>query len=88
MAQNKDIRADILKVAHHGSKYASGNAFLAAVDPKIVVIEVGAKNKYGHPAKETLARIASSTSAVILRTDQNGTIAVSADNGKLRYSWR
>ena len=82
--QGKDLRADILKVAHHGSKYASGSAFLSAVNPKIAVIEVGAKNKYGHPAKETLARIASSTSAV----DQDGTISVSAKNGKLKYSWK
>ena len=88
MAQGKDIRADVLKVAHHGSKYASAAVFLAAVNPKIAVIEVGAKNKYGHPAKETLARIASSTSAVVLRTDQDGTIAISAENGKLKYSWQ
>ncbi len=88
MAQGKDIKADVLKIAHHGSKYASGAVFLSAVDPKIAVIEVGAKNKYGHPAKETLARIASSTSAIVLRTDQNGTIDVSVYNGKLRYSWQ
>ena len=73
-------------MAHHGSKFASGDAFLRAVNPKIAVIEVGAKNKYGHPAKETLARIASSTDAVIFRTDQDGTIAVAADNGKLKIT--
>jgi competence protein ComEC len=83
VAQGINLGADILKVAHHGSKFASGDAFLRAVNPKIAVIEVGAKNKYGHPAKETLARIASSTNAAIFRTDENGTIAISADSGKL-----
>ncbi len=79
-----DLRADILKIAHHGSKFSSGDKFLMAVNPKIAIIEVGIKNKYGHPAKETLARITSSTKAVIVRTDQGGTIAISADNGKLK----
>lgn len=88
LAQGKDLRADILKVAHHGSKFSSGDAFLKTVNPEIAVIEVGAKNKYGHPANETLARIASSTNAVILRTDQKGTIAIAAKNGKLKYSWQ
>lgn len=86
LAQGIDVRADILKVAHHGSKYSSGDVFLAAVDPAIAVIEVGAKNKYGHPGKETLARIASSTNATVLRTDLNGSIAVSAENGKLKIT--
>lgn len=84
--QGIDLRADILKVAHHGSKFSSGGAFLAAVDPKIAVIEVGAKNKYGHPTKEALARIASSTRAVLLRTDRDGTITISSDNGKLKIT--
>jgi competence protein ComEC len=84
LAQGMDIRADILKVPHHGSKYSSGDAFLTAVDPAVAVIEVGAKNKYGQPAKEALARIASSTTAEVLRTDQDGTIAIFADNGKLK----
>lgn len=84
VAQGKNLRADILKIAHHGSKFSSGKAFLRAVNPKIAVIEVGAKNKYGHPTKETLARIASSTGAVVLRTDQSEAIAIIVDNGKLR----
>jgi competence protein ComEC len=78
------IRANILKIAHHGSKYASDNAFLRAVDPDAAVIEVGAKNTYGHPSKETLARIASSTHATVFRTDQNGTVEIFAENGKLK----
>jgi competence protein ComEC len=83
-ANVKDLRADILKVPHHGSKYSSGDAFLRAVNPSIATIEVGAKNVYGHPGAAALARLASSTRAVIFRTDQNGTIEVSYKDGKMK----
>jgi beta-lactamase superfamily II metal-dependent hydrolase len=80
---NVNIAADILKVGHHGSKYSSSEEFLKAVNPKMAVVEVGAKNTYGHPAEEALSRIAS-IAAKIFRTDQNGTIEVLADNQKLK----
>jgi competence protein ComEC len=70
------IRADILKVGHHGSKYASSDVFLRAVSPKVAVIEVAAKNSYGQPATTTLARITSSIKAQIFRTDRDGTVMV------------
>lgn len=79
-----DLHADILKVGHHGSKYSSSDAFLRAVNPAVAVIEVGAKNTYGHPSKETLARIASSTHAAVVRTDQSGTITAWVEQGKLK----
>jgi competence protein ComEC len=80
---NVNIAADILKVGHHGSKYSSSEEFLKAVNPKVAVVEVGAKNTYGHPAEEALSRIAS-IAAKIFRTDQNGTIEVLADSQKLK----
>jgi competence protein ComEC len=86
VAEGVDLIADILKVAHHGSKYATDVTFLKAVDPKIAVIEVGAKNTFGHPAPETLARIASSTSAAVFRTDQNGTIQIWRDGDALKVA--
>ncbi|MGC9599184.1 MAG: hypothetical protein ABSE18_02245 [Minisyncoccia bacterium] len=79
-----DVRADILKVAHHGSKYASGSAFLRTVDPKAAVIGVGAKNVYGHPSKEALSRLASSTYAQVFRTDLDGTVEIFSENGMLK----
>ena len=79
-----DLRADVLKVPHHGSNYASDAAFLRAVAPRVAVIEVGAKNTYGHPGKDTLARLASSTRAAVYRTDQNGTVEVWAEKGKVK----
>ena len=84
VANVSDLHVDILKVGHHGSKYASGDAFLRAVDPSVAVIEVGAKNTYGQPGAATLARLASSTHAVVFRTDENGTVEVSRENGKLK----
>ena len=57
MDSNGELKADILKVAHHGSKTSSSNEFLEAVDPNIAVIGVGDNNKFGHPNDEVLNRI-------------------------------
>jgi competence protein ComEC len=84
LASGANLKADVLKVPHHGSKYSSGAEFLRAVSPTAAIIEVGANNTYGHPAKETLARIASSTNAEIFRTDKNGTVEIFAEEGKLK----
>ncbi len=83
---NADVKSDILKVGHHGSKYSSSDAFLAAVNPVAAVIEVGAKNRYGHPNKETLGRLASSTHARVFRTDKDGTVTMFADGGVLKIN--
>ncbi|MFN2460265.1 MAG: DNA internalization-related competence protein ComEC/Rec2 [Candidatus Velthaea sp.] len=73
---NADLRADILKVGHHGSAYASGSAFLAAVRPRIALISVGRHNLFGHPAASTVADIVTAGSR-IYRTDVCGAILVS-----------
>ena len=65
---------DLLKVAHHGSKYSSSEKFLATLHPEYAVIEVG-KNSYGHPTPEALLRL-SGVGAEILRTDVNGLVKV------------
>lgn len=75
------LKADILKVAHHGSKFSSSENFLAMVSPKISVFEVG-KNSYGHPNDGVMERL-KNLGSKIFRTDQNGTIKISADSGKL-----
>lgn len=64
---------DILKIGHHGSRTSSSEAFLKAVQPKIAVIQVGRKNRYGHPAQSTLDRLAT-LKIPVLRTDQSGTL--------------
>jgi competence protein ComEC len=50
------LRAEVLLVPHHGSHTSSTDAFLAQVQPQVAVIQVGARNRYGHPAPEVLAR--------------------------------
>ena len=66
--------ADVLKVGHHGSKYASTLEFLQKVRPELAIISVGAKNTYGHPTAETLERL-SAVGARVRRTDEEGTIS-------------
>lgn len=83
LAEEFDLRADILKVGHHGSKYASGEGFLDEVRPRLAIISAGRGNRYGHPAPETLARL-KATGAAVLRTDEDGTISIFAENGKLK----
>ena len=73
-----DIRAQVLKVGHHGSSTSTTAAFLAAVNPKIALISCGADNSYGHPHRETIAGL-SSVSAAIYRTDLHGSISVLSD---------
>jgi competence protein ComEC len=74
----ENILSDVLKVAHHGSKYSTSDIFLEAAQPKIAVISVGAKNTYGHPTPEVLQRLEKS-GIKILRTDINGDINLESD---------
>ena len=74
---------DVLKVAHHGSRTATTDAFLTAVRPSIAVISAGRGNPYGHPAPATVARLEAS-GAQVLRTDQNGTVTVDLGTGHIR----
>jgi beta-lactamase superfamily II metal-dependent hydrolase len=67
-----ELKADVLKVGHHGSQYSSSEVFLAAVHPGDAYISVGANNTYGHPTPSCLARLQAS-GAVIHRTDMDGT---------------
>ena len=71
------LKADILKVAHHGSKYSSATTFLEQVQPSEAIISVGT-NAYGHPAPETLARL-SAIGTNTWRTDLLGTILLTSD---------
>lgn len=73
-----NIDADVLKVAHHGSKTSSAEGFVRAVTPEAAVISVGRSNKYGHPAPEVLSRF-ESMNARIFRTDIDGAVVLRAD---------
>ncbi|NCO25217.1 MBL fold metallo-hydrolase, partial [Candidatus Parcubacteria bacterium] len=78
LAYGDNLKSDILKVGHHGSKYSSFPIFLKTVAPKAGIIEVGAKNFYGLPSQAALSRF-KMFGANIFRTDQNGDIRVLSD---------
>lgn len=78
LAYGENLRSDILKVGHHGSKYSSSLSFLRFVSPKAAVIEVGAKNRYGHPSPATLSRL-KMADINVFRTDLNGDIKIISD---------
>ena len=69
-----DLKADILKVAHHGSRTSSTEPFLRAVRPSLAVISVG-ENSYGHPREEVINRLLR-MNIDVRRTDREGTIEV------------
>ncbi|MGC9435722.1 MAG: PKD domain-containing protein, partial [Methanomicrobiales archaeon] len=77
IASPYDIDIEILKVAHHGSKYATDNDFLAETTPEVGVICVG-DNLYGHPTNETITRLYSH-GVEVYRTDNNGTVIVTTN---------
>lgn len=70
-----DLKSDILKIAHHGSKESSSQEFLKAVNPKLAVLSVGADNKYGHPAYIILKRL-ENLGIKYLRTDEAGDLII------------
>lgn len=76
------LRADVLKVGHHGSKNSTTPEFLGRVRPQVALISSGEDNPYGHPSPELLERLIE-TGVRILRTDQNGAIHVLTDGSSL-----
>jgi competence protein ComEC len=77
LARGVNLRADILKVGHHGSAYSSSAAFIAAVHPRIAIVSVGRHNLFGHPAPTTLETL-QHAGASIFRTDRCGAVTIAA----------
>jgi beta-lactamase superfamily II metal-dependent hydrolase len=77
------VRSVVLKVAHHGSRYASATPFLRAVGARIAVVSVGADNRYHHPAAATLDRLARA-GATVYRTDMDGDVTIESDGAAVR----
>lgn len=85
--ETENLASDVLKISHHGSKTASGEEFLRAVNPQLGIISVGHKNKFGHPHGEVLGRL-TELGVPYLRTDRAGAIKVTFDEGKVScYSY-
>lgn len=78
LGSGAEVRAQILKVAHHGSPSGSSQRWLQTVAPEVAIISVGADNAFGHPGYQVLTRLIQSN-VTVYRTDRHGTITVRSD---------
>lgn len=76
-----NLKSDILKVSHHGSKTGTSEEFLKSVKPKIALIGVGENNKFGHPTKDVIKRL-TENKIKIYRTDTDGEIRIKIKKSK------
>ena len=81
---DKDIESDVLKVAHHGSKYSSSAHFLKKVNPKYAVISCGNDNTYDHPNSLTLKKL-ERMNVKTYRTDRDGTVIAVSDGNNISF---
>jgi beta-lactamase superfamily II metal-dependent hydrolase len=80
-----DLKADVLKVGHHGSSSSTTDEFLSAVNPKYAVISVGEDNTYGHPNKTVMDKL-KNDGITIYRTDELGTIVATSDGNNINFN--
>jgi len=83
LASARDLRSDLLKVAHHGSRTSTSAGWLASVRPSVAVVSVGRHNRFGHPHPSTLQRLEWSHTR-IYRTDLDGHVRAEIVSGRLR----
>jgi len=84
LASGSDLHADVLKVAHHGSRTSSTQAFLDAVSPSVALVSAGFENSFGHPHPDVLSRL-QTRHAAILRTDFDGRVTARTDGRRLWF---
>jgi competence protein ComEC len=86
LGKDLNLKANVVKVAHHGSKYATSENFVKRVQPEVAIISDGAWNRYGHPAQVVLDRL-KAANAKLYRTDLQGEVTITSkgklDSGKL-----
>lgn len=80
LRKNKNLKADVLKLGHHGSNSSTTEPFLKAVDPSIAIVSCAKNNKYGHPHKETMTKLKNSK-VKVYETFKDGDITITS-NGK------
>ncbi len=85
LSSGVDLRADVLKVGHHGSKTSTTDAFLARVNPQAAVVSAGRANRFGHPHPDVVARVAERRMS-IFRTDRDGAITCESDGKQIAIS--
>ncbi len=84
IGQRANLKSTVLKVAHHGSETSTTSQFLAAVDPEVAVISVGADNTFGHPSPDVVERLIDRVGEDnVYRTDEDGTIELITDGERL-----
>ena len=84
IASDRELKSDVLKVAHHGSSSSSAYSFLTAVRPEYAVISSGTGNSYHDPGEHTLEQL-KRVGAEIFRTDRDGDIVCSSDGTGIRF---
>jgi competence protein ComEC len=77
------VRAQVMQVGHHGSRFGTTPEWLAAVRPSVAIISCGRNDMYGHPSRQTLARLRA-VGARTYRTDMNGAVTVTTDGHTIR----
>lgn len=85
LSKGYDLKADVLKVGHHGSDSSTTREFLNAVNPKYAVISVGKGNDYGHPTADTIQKL-HAKGIDIFRTDESGTIVAASDGTNITFN--
>ena len=80
------VKADVLKVGHHGSNTSTGYRFLYEANPTYAVIPVGKDNSYGHPHEEPMSRLRDAD-VTVYRTDEMGTIVAVSDGKNISFTW-
>ena len=83
-----DLKADVLRVGHHGSSSATSEEFLLAVRPAYAVISCGKDNDYGHPAEKTLMKLSASVGKIYITKDSGTVTFVSDGKGLTVYTER
>ena len=78
---------DVLKVGHHGSRTSTSAAFVAALRPRVALLSCGRRNRFGHPAPETLATLARFC-VPVLRTDLRSDCRIDLEPGRTLLAWR
>jgi beta-lactamase superfamily II metal-dependent hydrolase len=77
LTKELELRSRVLKIGHHGSKYASSQDFLSRVQPEVAIVSCGAWNRYGHPSQAVLDRLkAANANVKLYRTDLQGEITI------------
>ena len=82
VASGEDLRADVLKVPHHGSRTSTTPDFLSCVAPRVALVGVGRRNRFGHPAPDVVQRLAGA-GARVFRTDRDGDLALTLAAGRI-----